>query len=258
MEREGKSIHSKSVEIKHVYKTYDLGGQKLNVLEDVNLSIQPGEFISIVGQSGCGKSTLLRQISGLELPTQGEVCLGEKKVTKPSLECGMIFQEARLFPWLNVEKNVRFGLSKNKEKEDRDLVAQNIDLVGLKGFEKALPMQLSGEMQQRCSIARALVNSPSVLLLDEPFGALDAFTKINMQKEILRIWESEHTTMIQVTHDIDEAVYLSDRIVVMGKNPGTIREIIEVDLPRERDRTSADFIRVRKKVFDGIFYTEES
>lgn len=256
MGKEEKSIRSKSVEIKHVYKTYDLKGQKLNVLEDVNVSIQAGEFVSIVGQSGCGKSTLLRQISGLELPSNGEVCLGDKKITKPSLECGMIFQEARLFPWLNVEKNVRFGLPKKKQDGEKDLVAENIGLVGLKGFEKALPMQLSGGMQQRCSIARALVNNPSVLLLDEPFGALDAFTKINMQKEIMRIWEVEHTTMILVTHDIDEAVYLSDRIIVMGKNPGTIRKIINVDLPRERDRTSADFIRVRKEVFDGIFYLD--
>lgn len=256
MGKEESGIHSKSVQIKHVFKTYDLKGQKLNVLEDVNISIQAGEFVSIVGQSGCGKSTLLRQISGLELPTSGEVCLGDKKIVKPSLECGMIFQEARLFPWLNVEKNVQFGLPKKKQDGEKDLVAENIGLVGLKGFEKALPMQLSGGMQQRCSIARALVNNPSVLLLDEPFGALDAFTKINMQKEIMRIWEAEHTTMILVTHDIDEAVYLSDRIIVMGKNPGTIRKIINVDLPRERDRTSADFIKVRKEVFDGIFYLD--
>ncbi len=246
-------IRSKAVNIKHIYKTYDIKGHKLNVLEDVNLTIQAGEFVSIVGQSGCGKSTLLRQISGLEMPTSGEVYLGEKKVMKPSLECGMIFQEARLFPWLNVEKNIEFGLPKKRLDAEQDLVAENIALVGLKGFEKALPMQLSGGMQQRCSIARALVNKPSVLLLDEPFGALDAFTKINMQKEIMRIWDTENTTMILVTHDIDEAVYLSDRIIVMGKNPGTIDEVINVDLPRERDRTSADFIRVRKKVFDGIF-----
>ena len=193
-------------------------------------------------------------IIGLENTTSGEIVIGRRKVVKPSIDCGMIFQEARLYPWLNVEKNIKFGISKKMSKKEKDkTVEEHIELVGLNGFEKALPKQLSGGMQQRVSIARALVNSPDILLLDEPFGALDALTRINMQNEILRIWEAEKKTMVLVTHDIDEAIYLGDRVIVLSSRPGQIKKIFPVDLPRPRERTSDDFLAIRKKIYLEFF-----
>ena len=187
-------------------------------------------------------------------PTSGQIKVGERVVTEPSLDCGIIFQEARLYPWLTVWKNVEFGIThKLGAAERRELIQQHIDLVGLHGFENALPKQLSGGMQQRVSIARALVNRPDVLLLDEPFGALDALTRINMQREVLRIWEAEKKTMILVTHDIDEAIYLSDRIVVLSSRPGRVHDIINVDLPRPRERSGEEFIRIRTKIHEYFF-----
>lgn len=170
----------------------------------------------------------------------------------------MIFQEARLFPWLNVEQNIEFGISKKiTKREKKHLIYKHIELVGLEGFEKAFPNQLSGGMQQRVSIARALVNRPSLLLLDEPFGALDALTRINMQNEVLRIREIEKTTMILVTHDIDEAIYLGDRVVVMSSRPGTIKKNIPIDLPRPRERMTPDFFNIRKEIYFEFFGSSE-
>lgn len=237
-----------------VRRTFQISGSELVVLDRIDLDIKEGEFISIVGSSGCGKSTLLKLIVGLDHPTAGQIKIGERIVTGPALDCGIIFQEARLYPWLSVQKNVEFGITRNIPQEERQkLVQDHINLVGLKGFEKALPKQLSGGMQQRVSIARALVNRPNVLLLDEPFGALDALTRINMQKEILRIWEAEKKTMVLVTHDIDEAIFLSDRIVVLSSRPGRVHEIIPVELPRARERSSEEFIRIRMKIYDYFF-----
>ena len=237
-----------------VRRTFRISGSELVVLDRIDLDIKEGEFISIVGASGCGKSTLLKLIVGLDQPTAGQIKIGERIVTEPSLDCGIIFQEARLYPWLSVQKNVEFGITRNIPAEQkRKLVQDHIDLVGLKGFEQALPKQLSGGLQQRVSIARALVNRPNVLLLDEPFGALDALTRINMQKEVLRIWEAEKKTMILVTHDIDEAIFLSDRIVVLSSRPGRVHEIIPVTLPRPRERSSEEFIRIRMKIYDYFF-----
>lgn len=233
-----------------ISKTFTIDKGSLPVLEDINLSFHQGEFISIVGTSGCGKSTLLKMIIGLEAPTTGQITLAGRVVTKPSVDCGMVFQEARLFPWLTVEENIEFGITKKISKaEKKQLVTQHIELVGLSGFEKALPKQLSGGMQQRVSIARALVNKPDVLLLDEPFGALDALTRINMQNEVLKLWEHEKKTMILVTHDIDEAIFLSDRIVVLSSRPGRVMDIIDVDLPRPRERSSDDFLKIRGTIF---------
>lgn len=242
------------IEIKNLNKQFIIDGNSVDILQDINLSIERGQFISIVGASGCGKSTLLRMISGLETITSGEILLDGKKVVKPGLDCGMVFQEARLFPWSSVQKNIEFGISqKLGEREKKEKANQMIRLVGLGGFEKALPKQLSGGMQQRVSIARGLINNPKVLLMDEPFGALDAITRINMQNETLRIWEAEKKTMILVTHDIDEAIFLGDKIVVLSSRPGRIKRVIDVDLPRPRDRSSEQFIRIRKEIFKEFF-----
>lgn len=242
------------IEIKNLNKQFIIDGKPVDILQDINLEIKEGQFISIVGASGCGKSTLLRMISGLETITGGEILLDGKPVLKPGLDCGMVFQESRLFPWSSVQKNIEFGISQRiPEKEKRKKAGQLIKLVGLEGFEKALPKQLSGGMQQRVSIARGLINNPKVLLMDEPFGALDAITRINMQNETLRIWQAEKKTMILVTHDIDEAIFLGDRIVVLSSRPGRIKRVINVELPRPRDRSSEQFIRIRKEIFKEFF-----
>lgn len=252
-----------ALELKGVKKYFKIDGKEVRVLEDITLDIKEGEFVSVVGTSGCGKSTLLRIISGLEQATEGFVKIADRIVDKPSTDCGMVFQEARLFPWLKMSENIRYGITeKNKEKlskkEQDDKIAELIKLVGLEGFENALPRQLSGGMQQRASIARALINRPEVLLLDEPFGALDALNRINMQIEILRIWEQEKKTMIMVTHDIDEAIFLGSRIIVMSSKPGVIKEVIDVELPRPRDRTGEDFAILRKRVFELLFENRQS
>lgn len=243
-----------SITIEHVTKKFELEAENLEVLQDINLEIQEGEFISIVGASGCGKSTLLKMISGLDQATDGIVKVEGKVVEKPSVDIGVIFQESRLFPWLTVEENIEFGIHEKMNKKNRkQLIREYISLVELNGFEKAFPRQLSGGMQQRVSIARALINKPDILLLDEPFGALDAFNRMNMQNEILRIWETEKKTMILVTHDIDEAIYLGNRVVVLSNRPGKIKTIIPVNLPRARSRTSDDFMAIRKKVYLEFF-----
>lgn len=242
------------VKISNVHKSFKIDGATVEVLDNISLDFERGEFVSIVGASGCGKSTLLRIIAGFESVSEGEITLDGKVITKPSIESGMVFQESRLFPWLTAEKNIDFGISRKISKsEKKKTVQEHIDLVGLKGFEKALPKQLSGGMQQRVSIARGLINNPQLLLLDEPFGALDAITRINMQNEILRIWEAEKKTMIMVTHDVDEAIYLGDKVIVMSSRPGKIRKVIPIDLPRPRDRSSAQFISIRKEIYKEFF-----
>lgn len=244
---------SNEVRFENVDKVFPLDGDYLEVLDTINFNIKSGEFISIVGNSGCGKSTLLKMLVGLDSPTKGKIIVGDRVVSEPRADVGMVFQEARLFPWLSIEKNISFGIANNVAKENRQrIVKEAIELVGLHGFEKAYPAQLSGGMQQRASIARALVGEPEVLLLDEPFGALDAFTRITMQNEVLKIWEKEKRTMILVTHDIDEAIFLSDRIVILSERPGNIKEIINVDLPRPRDRSRQEFLNIRKKILTSF------
>jgi sulfonate transport system ATP-binding protein len=239
--------------IKNLNKRFVIDSETVDVLQNINLTVKPGEFISIVGASGCGKSTLLRLIAGLEKNNEGQILLGDKPVIGTSADRGMVFQQARLFPWLTIEKNIEFGLVDKLSKNDKkQIIKEHIELVSLQGFEKAYPHQLSGGMQQRVSIARALVNRPDVLLLDEPFGALDALTRITMQQEILRIWTNK-TTMILVTHDIDEAIFLGDRVLIMSNRPGTIKKIIPVELPRPRDRSNLDFMRIRKEIYTEFF-----
>ena len=220
---------------------------QLQVLDNIQLDIAPGEFISIVGASGCGKSTLLRLILGLDEEYDGRILINGKPIAGTGLERGIVFQDHRLFPWLNVEQNVAVGLKNSplSSAEKRDTVREHIELVGLQDFIDAYPHQISGGMAQRVAIARGLVNRPSVLLLDEPLGALDALTRARLQGELQNIWAKEKITMILVTHDVDEAVFLGDRVVVMQPNPGRIRRILDVDLPRPRNRSDSRFIALR-------------
>lgn len=230
----------------------------MTVLDDINLTIHPGEFFCIIGGSGCGKSTLLKMIAGLEASTSGSISIDGRPISKPGLDRGMVFQEHRLLPWLTVQQNIDFGLRESVKQGRAEIVQEHIELVGLHGFENAYPGQLSGGMAQRVGLARALVNRPEVLLLDEPLGALDALTREKMQNEILRIWEVEKTTMILVTHDIDEAIYLADRIAVLGSKPGVVRHVYDVDLPRTRSRGDAGFDALRHKLWDAIFQPSSS
>lgn len=248
----------KGLLVSHLDKNFEIDGKTLEVLKDINLKVKPGEFVSIVGFSGCGKSTLLRLICGLEKPTGGEITIDDEKVLDTGLDRGMIFQESRLFPWFTVGDNVAYGLSRHEKKAlGKEGVAQAVcdmlKLVQLEEFKSAYPRQLSGGMQQRVSIARSLISNPKVLLLDEPFGALDAITRIDMQNETLKIWEKEKTTMILVTHDIDEAIYLSDRVVVLANNAGGVKKIVNIELPRPRKRTSIDFMEVRRTIYKEFF-----
>lgn len=244
------------LEIRDLHKNFYIKGQKLEVLSGVNLNVQDGELVAIVGASGCGKSTLLKLIITLESISSGEILLDGEPVNGPTPKCSMIFQEARLFPWLTVRQNIEFVIPDSVPKEKkREMVEYYTNLVGLSEFMNAVPNQLSGGMQQRVSIARALATRPQLLLLDEPFGALDAFTRMNMQNEVLRIREQDKTTMIIVTHEIDEAIYLSNRVVIMGKNPGVVKRIVPVDLPFPRDRTSAEFLEIRGEIMKEFLQT---
>ena len=243
----------KTLSIQNVNKSFTVDGQKVDVLKDINLEVQEGEFIAIVGHSGCGKSTLLKIIAGLEKNDTGLVTVDGKEVNGPGMDRGMIFQEHRLFPWMSIEKNVQLGLKGLNKKKKTKLSDQYLELVKLSEFKKAYPSQLSGGMSQRAAIARSLVSQPEVLLLDEPFGALDALTKIELQEELLKIRERFHNTMLMVTHDIEEAVYLADRIVVMSARPGRIKDVIKVELGTYRDRGGSDFAHYKKKIFDYFF-----
>ncbi|MGK2287059.1 ABC transporter ATP-binding protein [Pedomonas sp. V897] len=236
--------------IRNLSKSFQIDGAPFQVLRDINLEIRPGEFVSIVGASGCGKSTLLRLIVGLDTDYDGEIHLDGQRVTTTSLDRGLVFQDHRLFPWMTLEENVGLALLNTDIPKHRraGVVAEHIALVNLTGFEKAYPHQLSGGMAQRAAIARALAASPKLLLLDEPLGALDALTRIHVQTELQRIWMQQRSTMLMVTHDVEEAVYLSDRILIMAPNPGRIRRIVEVDLPHPRERGSAQLHRLRDEI----------
>ena len=242
--------HAGTLQIDHLSKQYEVKGEALPVLDDITLTVNPGEFVSIVGSSGCGKSTLLRLIVGLEDDYRGEVRLDGQRIVGTSLNRGIVFQEHRLFPWLTVSQNIALGLLNGKLSEDEKAasVREHIELVGLGGFESAYPHQLSGGMSQRVAIARALVSRPEVLLLDEPFGALDALTRAHLQQELHRIWQAEGITMILVTHDVEEAIYLGDKVVVMEPRPGRIRRIVPVELAHPRDRVALPFARLKEDV----------
>ncbi len=251
------SIFGKELNIRGVGKRYagpGDGAEALQVLQDINLDVPAGHFVSIVGASGCGKSTLLRLILGLDGEYSGQILLDGAPVRGAGLDRGIVFQDHRLFPWLNVERNIAAALRNAplSKAEKRELVAEHIALVGLQGFEKSYPHQISGGMAQRVAIARGLVNRPRVLLLDEPLGALDALTRSRLQNELQRIWQQEQITMVLVTHDVEEAVFLGDRVVVMQPRPGRIRRIVDVDLPHPRNRSDPRFIRLRDDVLSDF------
>lgn len=222
-------------------------GTGTEALRNVSFDVKDGEFICLLGPSGCGKTTLLRIIAGLEILTSGEITLNGTPITGPDPKRGMVFQQYSLFPWRTVIDNISFGLEMQgvKKTEARNQVEKYINLVGLEQFKNSYPYELSGGMQQRAAIARALANEPEVLLMDEPFGALDAQTRNILQDELLKIWEQRHVTVLFVTHSVDEAVFLSDRIVVMTSRPGRLREIVNVELPRPRCRTGTEANRLR-------------
>jgi sulfonate transport system ATP-binding protein len=251
------ALQDSTLEVQGVSKNFGSNGSALEVLRDINLTIPDGEFTCILGGSGCGKTTLLRIIAGLERDYSGGVRLGNAAIEGPGLDRGLVFQEHRLLPWLTVNENVGFGIVDLPAAEKVERVRQYVELVGLKGFEGSYPHQLSGGMAQRAAIARALASRPKLLLLDEPFGALDALTRIRMQQELLRIWSAQRTTMVLVTHDIDEAIFLADRIVVLSSRPGTIKRVIGVDILRPRDRTSYRSIQLRKSIYREFFANEE-
>ncbi|WP_391574186.1 ABC transporter ATP-binding protein [Cohnella sp.] len=245
-----------ALEIRNLNKTFRSGDAITHALDRIDFTLGREEFVSIIGPSGCGKSTLLKIVAGLDVDYEGTVRLDDADVTGPSKEKGFIFQEHRLFPWLTVERNIAADLSL-KDPDVRRRVDEMIGLVRLQGFEKAYPKQLSGGMSQRVAIARALLRNPKVLLLDEPFGALDAFTRNHMQESLLDIWRENRTSMLLVTHDIDEAIFLSNRVVVMDARPGKIKAVVPVDLPYPRNRVSSAFQALRTEVLSALNHVEE-
>jgi ABC-type nitrate/sulfonate/bicarbonate transport system ATPase subunit len=244
------TTHRGEVTIRDLAKSFTLNGQRLDVLRDLNLDIRGGESLAIVGPSGCGKTTLLRVLAGLDTADDGDVLIDGEPIRGVGTERAVIFQEPRLLPWLTVLDNVILGLEiRGVAKTAAAARARHyIRLVGLQDFEAAYPRQLSGGMAQRVGIARALTVQPEILLLDEPLGALDAMTKITMQEELARIWREENVTMILVTHDLEEAIYLADRVLVLSRERGARPRLIDVDLPRPRDRNEADFVQMRKRL----------
>ncbi|MCY7676114.1 ABC transporter ATP-binding protein [Bacillus safensis] len=245
-----------TISIDIVDKSFWKDKQSIRVLEDLRLNIIPGEFVTVIGPSGCGKSTLLKIISGLDTAYHGQILIGDRRITEPGIKQGFIFQEHRLFPWLTVEENIAANFNL-KQQDVRRKVDELIEIVRLKGFEHAYPHELSGGMSQRVAIARALLRDPEILLLDEPFGALDAFTRKHLQDVLLDIWQEKKTTMMLVTHDIDESIYLGNEIVLMQARPGRIHKILPVNLPFPRDRTSTDFQHLRQKVLSEFEKTDE-
>ena len=242
------------IDINNVSKSFtQKNDNKLQVLEDINLHIEDKELICLLGPSGCGKTTLLRIIAGLDTPDTGEVHDNTGLITKPSSDRGFIFQQYSLFPWMTVLDNILFGLNitqpDNKEK-NIERARSYLKNVGLEEFEDSYPHQLSGGMKQRVAIVRTLLNHTPVQLMDEPFSALDLLTRHNLQEQLVGVWKKFGTTIVFVTHDVDEAVYLADRIVIMDKNPGSIKEILPVDLKRPRKRESIEFVKLQEKVID--------
>jgi ABC-type nitrate/sulfonate/bicarbonate transport system ATPase subunit len=227
-------------------------GKSTPVLNDVNLEVSEGEFLCIVGPSGCGKSTLLSAIGGFLSPTSGEVRIDGEVVRGPDPRRIFVFQERGVFPWLTVEGNIEFGLFKLPRTERQRRIAHYIGLVGLGGFEKAYPAELSGGMKQRLEVARALAVNPDMLLLDEPFGALDSITRLIMRGELLRIWREERNTVVFVTHDIDEAVQLADRVAVMSGRPANIQQTMNIDIPHPRDISSPRYLELRNGILEQL------
>jgi NitT/TauT family transport system ATP-binding protein len=224
-------------------------GETVHVLENINAEIARGEFVCIVGPSGCGKSTLLNIVGGFLRATEGDVLVEDEPVTGPDPRRIFVFQENGVFPWLTVAENVGFGLQKKGRSERDKIVAHYVEMVGLTGFDGSYPHELSGGMRQRVEIARALAANPGIIYMDEPFGALDFLTRLKMRADLVRIWQSEKKTILFVTHDIEEAVQLADRVLVMSARPGQIQEVVEIDLPRPRHLDSPGYLEKRDRIF---------
>ena len=238
--------------MEHVGMVFERDGKSISVLEDLNLDVQQGEFICIVGPSGCGKSTLLNLMGGFLSPTSGSVSIDGQRVQGPDPRRILVFQERGVFPWLTVEGNIGFGLSKLPEAERKQRIAHYVQMVRLQGFEHTYPSDLSGGMKQRLQVARALAVNPDILYLDEPFGALDSVTRLIMRQELLRIWQAERRTIIFVTHDIDEAVQLADRVVVLSSRPAQIKDVLTVDIAHLRNLSSARYLELRDELASKI------
>jgi len=241
-----------AVSVRNLWMSFPGKGSAVHVLENVNAEIAPGEFVCIVGPSGCGKSTLLNIIGGFLKATAGEVLVQDAPVSGPDPRRIFVFQENGVFPWLNVRENIGFGLRKKARAEKAEIVSRYTEMVGLTGFENAYPAELSGGMRQRVEIARALAANPDIIYMDEPFGALDFITRLKMRADLVRIWERERKTILFVTHDIEEAVQLADRVFVMSRRPATVREVVEINLPRPRDLDSAGYLEKRDRIFAAL------
>ena len=236
------------VEFRNIGMTFG----NVRVLDAISLAVDAGEFVCILGPSGCGKSTLLNIAGGFVDPVEGEVSIDGERVTGPDPRRIFVFQERGVFPWLTVEENIGFGLFSMPGEERRARIAYYVQLVGLSGFEKSYPRELSGGMKQRLEVARALAVNPDVLYLDEPFGALDSITRLQMRRELLRIWQAERKTILFVTHDIEESVQLADRVVVLSARPGRVRRIVDIDIPHPRDLSDPRYIARRDEIFGEI------
>ncbi len=240
------------LQAQHIHMVFTRDGKSMSVLNDISLTVAEGEFVCLLGPSGCGKSTLLSTMAGFLSPTSGEITIDGEAVLGPDPRRIFVFQERGVFPWLTVEGNIAFGLFHLPAAERHQRVAHYVKMVGLEGFEKAYPPALSGGMKQRLEVARALAVNPDMLFLDEPFGALDSITRLVMRGELLRIWQAERKTIIFVTHDIDEAVQLADRVVVMSARPAAIQQIVDIDIPHPRDISSARYLELRDGIFQQI------
>ncbi len=246
-----------TLEINNVSKSFAKveNDEVTHALNEISLSLRSGEFVSLVGPSGCGKSTILRLVAGLIMPTTGEITVDGKEITEPSPERGMMFQKSTLFPWLTVEKNIAFSLKmQGKLKGNEEKVERMLKVIGLESFRNDYPGQLSGGMAQRVALMRSLINEPDILLLDEPLGALDAFTRMNMQDEILKIWQEKGQLALMVTHDVDEAVYMGTRVIVMDANPGRVVADIKIDESYPRDRSSKTFVEYRNEILNRLHF----
>jgi NitT/TauT family transport system ATP-binding protein len=238
--------------VEHLGMVYERDGESIAALEDINLDVSEGEFICIVGPSGCGKSTLLNVLAGFLSSTSGSVTIDGERVSGPDPRRILVFQEHGVFPWLTVEGNIGFGLSKLPRAQREERIAHYVQTVRLQGFEHTYPSELSGGMKQRLQVARALAVNPDILYLDEPFGALDSITRVIMRGELLRIWQNERRTIIFVTHDIDEAVQLADRVVVLSSRPARIKDVLTIDIPHPRNISSPRYLELRDELLKQI------
>ncbi|MBD2462540.1 ABC transporter ATP-binding protein [Oscillatoria sp. FACHB-1407] len=252
-----RSPQAPKMEVRDVYKSFSVQGKPLMVLQGINLQLYSREFVCLVGTSGCGKSTLLNIVAGLVAPSAGQVLVDGEVVLGPGSDRGMVFQGYTLYPWLTVSENIAFGLQLRKmpKAEQQERVAYYLDVVGLTQFAKAYPKQLSGGMKQRVAIARALANEPEVLLMDEPFGALDAQTKEQMQQFLLDLWGRTHVTVLMITHDVEEAIFLSQRVYVMSSRPGKLKLEVPIALPEQRDleiKLSSEFVDIKRDIIHAL------